>query len=173
MPDDEWLTRFHEGDPATIGECYRDHFDAIYRTVGWILTGADRENVVHELFERILSSGRLRRGFTGGHLRAWLCTVARNQAIAYARRSGREYPLPPEDVMAMADRETDDDAEYLVLVDKLANALPPNLRGVFEVRFVQRMSQREAAKRLGIARSTLIYREYMVRSRLKKLLLGR
>src|SRR5579871_1367051 len=84
------LEAFHRGERQALADCYRDHFEGVERAIGSILSGADRETVIHEVFSRLISQEHLRQSFRGGSLGAWLATVARNAAIDYRRRLTRE-----------------------------------------------------------------------------------
>ena len=48
--------------------------------------------------------------------------------------------------------------------------LPEEWAGVFELRFLQQLPQREAARRLSIQRTTLAYRELRIRRLLRRFL---
>ncbi len=165
------LEAFHRGDRDAIERCYRDHFDAVDAAIGGILGGADRETVIHELFSRLLSQEALRRSFQGGSLAGWLSTVGRNQAIDYRRRFSRETELeerPPE-ALTVRWQEA---ADARLLIERFKReSLPPEWADVFDLCFVQQLSQREAAQALGIQRTTLAYRELRIRQRLAKFLL--
>ena len=91
--DAHWLDRFHAGERAVLGECYRDHFRVVESAVGQVLRGADKETVIHDVFLQLLAREELRRGFTGGSFTAWLATTARHQAIDYRRRYRSERGL--------------------------------------------------------------------------------
>jgi RNA polymerase sigma-70 factor, ECF subfamily len=170
--DAAWVAAFHEGRPAVIEECYRDHYDTIVSTLGTLLCGADKETVVHEVFFRLLSLPELRRNFVGGHFAPWLLTVARNHALDFKRRVGREQPLDvvTEGQAAPAISEETLDAKRLV-DDFRANHLPPQWAPVFEARFIRQLSQREAARALGLHRTTLAFRELRIRRLLRRVLL--
>jgi RNA polymerase sigma-70 factor (ECF subfamily) len=170
-PDDGWLERFHAGDLGTIEACYREHFGTAERAIGSILSGADRETAIHELFARVMSSADLRRSFRGGSLAAWLGTVARHQAIDVRRRMAREVDIAatrgPDEP-----GEWEQTAEARLLVERFRrDHLPPAWAGVFELRFLQQLPQREAAARLLIRRTTLAYRELRIRRLLTTFLL--
>jgi RNA polymerase sigma-70 factor (ECF subfamily) len=172
----DWLARFHAGEPALLGECYRTHFDAVSRAVGSVLTGADRETVVHDVFLRMVSQPSMRSGFQGGSLGAWLSVVARRQALDFARSRARESAA----VARFADEEpgafSGPDAERLErrleaqrLVERFRREqLPAKWVPVFEAIFLRGLSQREAAAELGLSRTTLAYQELRVRHLLKK-----
>jgi RNA polymerase sigma-70 factor (ECF subfamily) len=168
--DDEWLVAFHAGDRAVLEQCYRDHFALVDRRVGRVLSDADRETVVHEIFFRLLTSAEMRQSFRGGSFAPWLATVASHAAIDQARRNGRERPLEDHhtDTRAAAD---DPEAEAIarVMMQRFRQAMPPEWLPVFESRFVHQLTQRQAADRLGLHRTTLAYRELRIRSLLRRL----
>ena len=136
-----------------------------------MLDGMDRENVVHEVFFRLLVEREQRGKFRGGSLASWLCTVARNLAVDYRRRFSRECPLEeaPEGVASPISEEALDLAQ---VVDELRRQpLPAKWWPVFEARFLRQLSQREAARALGMHRTTLVYQEMRIRRLLRRVLL--
>jgi RNA polymerase sigma-70 factor (ECF subfamily) len=170
------LAEFHAGTREAFDSFYRDHFATVDRAVGRVLSGADKETVVHEVFLRLMTSPELRLGFRGGSMSAWLTTVARNHAIDYSRRQKLEQPTGAD--TDTADLEQDPLAverrmEARILVERFRrDHLPAKWDPVFELRFLQRMGQQQAAQKLGIGRTTLAYREYRIRSLLKRFLLA-
>jgi RNA polymerase sigma-70 factor (ECF subfamily) len=161
-----WVDRFHAGDRQVLESCYRDHFRTVDRAVAQVLRGADRETVVHDVFLQLLDSAALRRSFAGGAFATWLATVARNRAIDYWRHHRRERPLeeaPAESASPESGERLERDVEVRLLVDQFRQELPAKWMGVFEVRFLAALDQRSAARRLGISRTTLAYREMKVR----------
>jgi RNA polymerase sigma-70 factor (ECF subfamily) len=167
--DASWLARFHDGERDVLEGCYREHFATVTRAVGRILRGADQETVVHEVFLRMLSDAGFRGAFHGGNLGAWLTTVARNHAIDFLRRLGREEPLDGH-----ADQPVDLEGalEARLLVERFRReVLPAKWERVFQVRFLEQQDQRAAAAALGIQRTTLAYQELRVRRLLQRFLL--
>jgi len=154
--------------------CYREHFATVERAVGLILGDADRETVIHELFSQLLALAELRRSFEGGSLGAWLTTVARHRAIDFARRLGREVSVGNADSTSGSSESWADAVEARLLIERFRQDwLPPDWRGVFELRFLQALPQREAASRLSLHRTTLAYREIRIRRLLRRFLLGK
>ncbi len=171
--DGRWLALFHAGDRATLEACYREHFATVERAIGPILGGADRETVIHELFSRLIARDDFRRSFHGGSLAAWLATVARNQAIDYRRRLGREAADPSDERQVGVADDWELASEARLLVEQFRRQhLPPAWEGVFALRFLEQLPQREAAQRLSMHRTTLAYREIQIRRLLKRFLLG-
>jgi len=169
-----WLERFHAGDRDVLDEVYRAHVETVHRAAGGVLGGADLETVVHEVFFKLMSNADLRKSFHGGDLGAWLLVMGRHHAIDYVRRRNREEPAglevagPAEAVHAGIGAR----AEAALLIEKFcAEVLPPKWRAVFEARFVQHLTQTEAATALGVHRTTLVYQELRIRRLLSAFLL--
>jgi RNA polymerase sigma-70 factor (ECF subfamily) len=174
--DDAALAAFHAGDRAVLERCYAEHLETVNTAVGAVLSGADRETVVHEVFLRLIEDARLRRGFHGGSLPAWLRVVARNQAIDYARRRAIEAAAVErasnESPASEADPGLEERISARLVVERFrAEVLPRKWRGVFEARFVEQQDQPRAARALGLSRTTLAYREYRIRRLLRKFVL--
>ena len=170
-----WLGAFHEGSRDVLTEVYATCFACVDRAVGRVLTGADRETVIHEVFCRLLTDPQLRAGFRGGSLRAWLGTVAHHQAIDYRRRRERERPVgDAEDVSragphSVETASTEASVEARPLIERFRReCLPPKWLGVFEARFLEQKAQVEAARGLGMHRTTLVYQEFRIRQLLQK-----
>jgi RNA polymerase sigma-70 factor (ECF subfamily) len=168
---DRWLALFHAGDRATLAACYREHCGTVARTIGNLLGADDGETVIHEVFARLLEREDLRRNFQGGSFVAWLSTVTRNLALDYQRRVGRETG----DITGTRDEPASSSWEHAtnarLLVDRFRQRLPPAWMEVFDLRFLQQLPQREAAQRLSLFRTTLAYRELIIRRQLKRFLL--
>jgi RNA polymerase sigma-70 factor (ECF subfamily) len=173
-PDPHWLGEFHQGAPRVLGELYRRSFGGMLAALTPLLGRADSETVIHEVFFRLLTQASLRQAFRGGRIDPWLGTVARNHALDYLRRARREVPSGAElaalDTRVPASWEADTQARLLVEQFR-REVLPAKWAGVFEARFIQQLSQHEAAAALGIGRTTLAYREARVRRLLRRALL--
>jgi RNA polymerase sigma-70 factor (ECF subfamily) len=172
--DTAWLDRFHRGDRRTLEDCYRQHFATVERAARTVLTRDEAETIIHEVFSRLVAAPELRRSFRGGAFGAWIATVGRNLAIDYRRRAGREVALGESAETAAADAagSWQDAADARLLVERFRREhLEPNWVGVFELRFLQQLPQRDAASRLGINRTTLAYRELRIRHALRRFLL--
>jgi RNA polymerase sigma-70 factor, ECF subfamily len=169
-----WLHAFHAGDRCVLEEVYREHVSAVDRAVGRVLRGADRETVVHDVFCRLVQSRSMREGFRGGALSPWLATVAHNAAIDYVRRYRRETLRDPDEMSQLVDRGADpeDALDAGRIVERFRRErLPAKWHGVLDARFVRGLSQAEAARELGITRTTLAYQELRVRALLKRFVL--
>lgn len=169
--DDDWLRRFHEGDPEILEGCYRDSFPVMEKAVGEVLGHADRESIIHEIFSRLIEQPDFRRAFRGGSFLAWVGVVARHEAIDYARRLKREAPVGDRSVDLPHLRNEGRATEARILVESFRRTwLTPAWESVFNACFLQQMSQHEAARALGLSRTTVAYREMRIRHQLRRFL---
>jgi RNA polymerase sigma-70 factor, ECF subfamily len=163
--------RFHAGERDFIGLLYRETYETVDATVGRVLRGADRETVVHDLYFRLLSKSELRQNFSGGSMRSWLATLAHNLAVDFWRRHRRETNLEDRETPPLIDpvsQRMEERADLNLFVERFRrDGLPEDLWPLFQARFLERLDQREAARRLGIPRTTLAYRELRVRRLLR------
>jgi RNA polymerase sigma-70 factor, ECF subfamily len=172
--DDGWLEAFRRGDHAALEHCYRRYYRVVEAAVGSLLGVADRETVVHEVFFRLLSEPEMRQSFTGPSFGAWLAAVARNRALDVSRRARRESLVaqPPEREGAPPDIGAEEESVMRLLMERFRREhLPAEWAPVFETRFIRQMTQREAARHLGVHRTTLAYRELQIRRRLRRFML--
>jgi RNA polymerase sigma-70 factor (ECF subfamily) len=176
-PDPSWLEAFHRGDRAALEEVYRHHVRPVVDEASRLLRSADAETVAHEVFFRLLTETRMREGFHGGNLGAWLRVIARRAAIDLLRKRRREDGPVDEDAPSAYPPDPTrehEERDARVLVERFRREiLPDKYRALFEVRFLGQLAQREAAEKLGLSRSTLAYQEERVRELLKAFLLER
>jgi RNA polymerase sigma-70 factor (ECF subfamily) len=170
-----WLQEFHDGRRDRMASLYHEYFPTVAAAVGRVIGGADQETVIHEVFFKLLSSADERRRFHGGSFAAWITTVARNQAIDYARRRGRERVTAPDQITEQvgAVPGAADAATARVLIDRFREGLPESWRPVLDLCFLRQLSQRDAAAALGLSRTTIAYQHLQIRVRLRKFLVPR
>jgi len=166
--------RFDRGARLHFEALYREHFQVVERAVGRVLHGADKETVIHEVFLRLMNAGTESLTAHESALPAWLAAVARNHAIDYQRRRRFECPTAtdPEPPDTRFDGERfERQAEARLLIARFrSEQLPAKWAPVFELRFIQQLGQADAARELGITRTTLAYQEYRVRNLLRRFL---
>lgn len=171
-PEPIWEARFHRGERDVMESVYRENFDAVRRAVARVLPEpADRDTIVQQVFADLCASRRMRESWKGTGLGAWLRTIARNQAIDFARRERRLTDLSA--VENAAGPAPDPLQEFRQELLRFAERLDPARRTLLELRFIEGLTQVEAAGRIGMPRSTLEDWEREIRSRLAAHLLER
>lgn len=175
---DRWLAAFRAGDRAILEACYRAHYTKVSAAAARVLRDVDAETVTHEVFFRLLSDAQMRASFRGGNIGGWLATIAQRAAIDMLRRLRREQGLPEDSGASLDGRDpsdehrANDEVEAKMLVERFQReVLPAKYRALFDARFLRQLPQREAARELGIERSTLAYQEQRVRELLESFFL--
>jgi RNA polymerase sigma-70 factor, ECF subfamily len=151
--DERFLRAFHAGERWAIEESYREHAGRVIAAAQRLVGPVDAETIAHGVFYRLLDSAKTRASFQGGNLGAWLTQVAVRSAVDDLRKRRREAPSDEA-----AEPQSSADLDAKILIDRFrAEVLAPDDVPLFEARFMRRLPQRDAAKELGIPRSTLVY----------------
>jgi RNA polymerase sigma factor (sigma-70 family) len=140
-------------------EAYASHANRVRRTLRrlshlWSPGGDDLEDVLHEVFLRVLSGigPELNEPDELGH---YLIRVATNLCIDVARksrwRSARAQVLPSWFAQEPW-TESDQGERHSELIRVCLQALPLELRKLYEIRFERGLSERQAARSLGVSR---------------------
>jgi RNA polymerase sigma factor (sigma-70 family) len=168
------LRRFRDGQRAALEEFYWAHIRQVETIVrsGLARDGNDLEDVVQEVFVKAFAPAA-RQVYDGS--RPWapyVFAITRNVVCDRARKMGREIPvdtgtLELNHLAAEVDQEPHADRETMAAVERFVRDLPSDLRAIHDKRFVEGLSQRDAADALGIGRQTLRTLEGRLRHRLR------
>jgi RNA polymerase sigma-70 factor, ECF subfamily len=165
---DAFLAGFHAGEHWAVEKAYRDHGARVIAAARGLVGAVDAETIAHEVFYRLLANEKMRASFRGGNLGAWLCQVAVRSAVDDLRRRRREAKHETEE----STTEIDEELEAKILIERFrTEVLPAEFEALFDARFLRQLPQRDAARELGIPRSTLVYQEQKVRDLLTHFLL--
>jgi RNA polymerase sigma factor (sigma-70 family) len=187
----ELLRGFKAGERGALTEIYRRHAEEValllrhgfgfeaggrrHRFVGFG-SGFELQDALHETFRRAFEP-RAREGYDGIRpYGAYVTTIARNLVLRSFRAREILFPIDGEapSVTAMVaaidtgpspEREVHD-AEVRELIAGFLATLEPVERRLIELRFVEGLSQRDAADALGLGRQRIRTREKQLRLRL-------
>lgn len=170
-PDDEALaSAAKNGDAAAFARIFDRYHDMIrafaYRLC---LAQSDAQDIAQETF---IKAARALPSFRGGStLRTWLYRIAANTGRDWLRGKMRAEKLGAAlanaaDDTAAADEKPDGHAE---VADAL-RSLPDNLRSAIVLTFYEGMNHAEAARVLGCAETTVSWRVFRAKRKLKQLL---
>jgi RNA polymerase sigma-70 factor (ECF subfamily) len=176
------LGRFRSGDAGALETVYRAYVDKAARVVQFIagsgMHPGDLADALQEIFIKAFSP-QAREAFDASRdFGPYLASIARNVAIDRLRRSGREIPTEIADLERLVDRSPpeesgDADARWMTeaqvdLVRGYLEGLPPELVQLHRLRYVEGLSQRDAALRLGIGRQVLRTQEARLQEGLRR-----
>lgn len=190
----ELLRGFKAGERAALTTVYRKHVEDIalllrrgfgfehggqrHRFVGYG-SGFELQDMVHETFRRAFEP-RARAAYDGIRpYGAYVSTIARNLVLRSFRARERLFPLAEREgapvvsatlgaaIGPSCDPERElHDAQVRELVARFLAGLEPQQRRLVELRFVEGLSQRDAATALGIGRQRIRTREQRLRAEL-------
>lgn len=158
--------------PDDFAEVYKDQAPLIYRFMFWRTRDAMlAEDLTSHVFEK---AWRKRGSYHGGSVRAWLHMIARNTLIDHWRRVSN---VPLDDSLE-ANLASDQTAPAEVIdgeleAKRLRRAvwkLPAPMRAVVELRFIEGLSGRQTAFRLGLSEANARVIQYRALRKLKELL---
>ena len=176
MSDEALVAVCAMGEGAALGALFDRHADAVRRFLARSTATDDRDldDLVQTTFEAV---PRAARRFDGrSQVRTWLFGVAANVARHHVRSEVRrrrvseavaaEPPAPLDGANQVLSRERS---------DRLAAAiaeLPPRLRDVFVLVYLEGVPGREVATLLGSREGTIWKRLHLARARLREALRG-
>lgn len=156
MSDADLIRCIQAGDAAALETLYRTYLPSVWRYAYAQLCGdvAAVEDVVSETFlAAVRQVARLRPG--GGRLSGWLIGIARHKVGDVRRRrvrtrTGAGDDEPIADADASADpRAASETAELRARVAAVIDRLPDEQRQVLEWKYLDGLSVRDMADRLG------------------------
>lgn len=147
QPEERLLVEAAQSDPAQFDALYELHFERVYAFIASRTRDrATAEDLTSEVFHKALAN-LPRFEWRGVPFSAWLLRIAANALVDHAKRSHREAPSledAPEPAAGEV-RMAEDHARLFRLVGEL----PEVQRQVVYQRFVEQLSIREIAARLG------------------------
>jgi len=188
------LARFRDGDREALETVYRAYVGKVsdivahgFRIVatGGAVAGLGRRpaalaDAVQEIFLKAFSRNARVAFDASREFGPYLATIARNVLVDRARRSGREILMPEVDLDVAGTGSAGDpypeipaqweDETAITVARQFIQGLPPELARLHQVRYVDGLSQRDAAAHLGITRQTLRTLEGKLREGLRQAL---
>ncbi|MCA8936137.1 MAG: RNA polymerase sigma factor [Planctomycetes bacterium] len=167
--DTELVTRLADGDDAALEAILDAYQDAVVRFARTVTRDA---NTAHDAAqEAFIRLWRNPKSFSGGSLRAWLFTVARNVALnefrSTRRRTARieKAAQPPQPPTAVARAS---DAERLKQVRDFIDTLPEQERSAITLFAAEGLTQQEVADVLGTSAGAVKQAVLSARSKLRE-----
>jgi RNA polymerase sigma factor (sigma-70 family) len=187
------LARFRAGDREALDTVYRAYVGRVSQivangfriaTTGGAVAGlgrrpADLADAVQEIFLKAFSR-TARMSFDGlRDFGPYLSSIARHVMVDRARRNGRELLMPDVDLDVVAGKATAsnvypeivarwEDPVAVAVARRFIEGLPSDLAGIHRIRYIEGLSQREAAMHLGITRQELRTLEGKLREGLRR-----
>jgi RNA polymerase sigma-70 factor (ECF subfamily) len=146
--EERLLVEAAQKDPSRFGDLYEVYFELIYGYIARRVTDRSMaEDLTSEVFHKALANLRSYE-WRGAPFAGWLIRIAANAVADQSKRSAREV-AGGDDVPEPSVQPNMDGIEEHARLFRLVNRLPIDQRRVILERFVDEMSIREIADRLG------------------------
>ncbi|WP_248925195.1 RNA polymerase sigma factor [Paenibacillus hamazuiensis] len=149
-------------DPLLQEQIYKQYYQLIYPTVMYIMKDhSSTEDIIQEAFLNIIRKSP--HNVDEGKLIPWLRTIARNTAISYLRKNQKKRDeLFPDSVFidnaaslaSSSFRSTESEVEAKLMEEAIVryiHQLKPIYRYVLQMRWMEQLSYKEMAERLGVS----------------------
>lgn len=147
ITEERLLVEAAQKDPARFGDLYEVYFELIY---GYISRRVADRSIAEDLTSDVFHKAFANLGsyeWRGAPFAAWLIRIAANAVADQSKRSARE--VSGSDLPEPSTQPDMDGIEERARLFRLVNQLPVDQRRVILERFVDEMSIREIAERLG------------------------
>ena len=164
----EWVTASQMGDPAAFGRLVGRHQRMIH-TLAYRMTGslADAEDLAQETF---IAAWEQLRGFRGeASFSSWLYRIAVNRCLNWRARAARRAAVQ-QDWSEQRDTPAPEKSELSQQVQQALLQLAPAQRAAIVLTVHDGLNHAEAARVLGCAETTVSWRVFMARRKLRTLL---
>lgn len=155
LVSDPLSVRLRSGDERSLEECYRDHAPLVRNYLVRFVGRDEADDLCQQVFFE-LWRGRRRIDPERGPV-ALLLAIARRRAIDHLRRR-RHVVVDVESLRDLVGANGDDLLERLAWTSEVRAALAtlsPDQRECLELAYVEGLSQREVAERLGVPLGTV------------------
>jgi RNA polymerase sigma-70 factor (ECF subfamily) len=151
-----------------FGSAYETYAEPIYKFFYWRTQNrALSEDLTSSVFEK---AWRSRGSFKTGSARAWLYRIARNLLIDHWRLR-KDVALDDQDSLASEAESISTIFDKQLLAERAHQALaklPPTMRVVINLRFIEGMSSKKVARITGHSESNVRVIQYRALKRLRK-----
>ncbi len=140
----------------TFEEAYEEYYDVVFKSVYMrMLSRENTEDVVQESFVRAMNSWN---DFdeAKASVKTWLCTIAKNTMINYIRNNKKHENSSIDELNEAGFEPGAEDKEIQSLIDddareayELLKPLKPQDRELLVMRYVEEMSYKEIAEKVG------------------------
>ena len=166
--EQEWILQSRHGDPEAFAALIRAHQRMIH-ALTYRMTGslADAEDLAQETF--IQAHQQLAQFRGDSAFGAWLCRIAVNRCLNWRKRGVRRSRLHEEWAREQASRAAPDETLGHRVQQALLQ-LKPRQRAAIVLTVYEGMNHAQAAHALGCSETTVSWRLFTARAKLKRLL---
>lgn len=171
--NEEIMKKIASGDDGAFAELYYATYKQIY---GFLLSltknKEDAEDLMQETFIKIRNGAHLYK--PQGTLMAWMCSIAKNQFLDYARKYGKNRGVDFAEVenyvseSLSSHRNEAQEVENRMLLETVFTILDEQERVIVTMHMIDGLKHREIAEVIGMPLSTVITKYNRSLKKMKK-----
>jgi RNA polymerase sigma-70 factor (ECF subfamily) len=161
-PDEERDLIAQAADPAAFRRLYRHYVPRVFAYVAYrVGTKQDAEDIVADVFVKVLKSISTFEYRGEGSFAAWLFRIAYHEVVQHYRRQGRrQTPIPLDDVPDLHSPQPSPDAHLLqkerfLRLQAMLHTLSPRRQEIISLRFFGGLQNKEIADVLSLSEKTV------------------
>lgn len=171
--DQELITKAQAGDHLSFAALADRHYMTVYRfAFKWCRSREDAEDITQEVFIKL--AGKLHLFDGRSKFTTWLYRITSNCAMDYARKNSRwvnnKLPDNVENGMIAATNPGPENNLITQGILKVVDELPDKLKEAMFLVYAEGMNHKEAARVIGCAETTVSWRIFQARRKLRKVL---
>jgi RNA polymerase sigma-70 factor, ECF subfamily len=171
--DQELVIQAQAGDNTSFAALVDRHYMTAYRfAFRWSRSREDAEDITQEVFVKLARSLHLFDGRS--QFTTWLYSITANCARDHARKNRRwakEFTAdPPEEIAAASPNPGPESNAMARGIGKAIDELPEKLKEAMLLVYAEDLSHKEAARVIGCAETTVSWRIFQAKRKLRKVL---
>jgi RNA polymerase sigma-70 factor (ECF subfamily) len=171
--DLELITKAQAGDHLSFAALADRHYMTVYRfAFKWCRSREDAEDITQEVFIKL--AGKMHLFNRRSKFTTWLYSITANCARDYARKNSRwvngKQPGPLENGMIASPNPGPENNVIAKSILKVIGELPDKLKEAMLLVYAEDMNHKEAAQIIGCAETTVSWRIFQAKRKLRKVL---
>ena len=173
IADQELITKAQAGDHLSFAALADRHYMTVYRfAFRWCRSREDAEDITQEVFIKL--AGKLHLFDNRSKFTTWLYRMTANCASDYVRKNSRwtnsRMSEPPENGMTASPNPGPENNVIARNILKVVGELPDKLKEAMLLVYAEGMNHKEAAGVIGCAETTVSWRIFQAKRKLRKVL---
>jgi len=171
--DMELIIKAQAGDQLSFAALADRHYMTVYRfAFKWCSSREDAEDITQEVFIKL--AGKLHLFDQRSKFTTWLYKITSNCAMDYARKNSKwtnkKLPGPLENDMIASSNPGPENNIITKSIFETVGQLPDKLKEAMLLVYAEGMSHKEAAQIIGCAETTVSWRIFQAKRKLRKVL---
>lgn len=167
------IAKAQAGDRQSFADLVDCHYMTVYRfAFKWCRSKEDAEDITQDVFIKL--AGKIHLFDHRSQFTTWLYRITANCAKDHARKNSRwvnsKLPDPPDNDRSVSPNPGPENNVVAKSIQRVIDQLPGKLKEAMLLVYAEGKSHKEAAKIIGCAETTVSWRIFKAKKKLRKVL---